>query len=140
MSQSNPQQMRLFNVETVPWWGPAARYHVFKLLPIYRIHNSRRTYDLAWTPGHDLVSFRKVTARAFDNEIAGRGDMGTRRDQMRVARLDFREFQCLSREIQTPYGGIFIYVTQDICELKRTAEVMSERFSVGIVHAEDAYA
>ena len=46
--------------------------------------------------------------------------------------------QRLSREIQASDIGVLINITQDICQLKRAAEMVGQGFPVAVIHTEDA--
>src|SRR5262245_29443036 len=139
MPQRNPQQIRLFHVKAVPWRTPAARYHVFELLAIDRSHDPGRSHDLARTAGHDLVCLRKMCACALDNKATGGSEMRIGHDCVWIAGSDTGKRQRLPRQVQASHSGILVYVTQDICQLKRPTKMMRERFPLGVAHAENAH-
>src|SRR5215813_10077236 len=81
-----------------------------------------------------------MPAGALDNQRAGWLKVMVRHDCLRVGALDIRQLQRLFRKIKPPDGSVFVYVTQDVCELKGAAKMMGKRLPVRIVHAEDTHA
>src|SRR5690348_9808332 len=81
-----------------------------------------------------------MLAGLLDNQGAGWREVMIRHDRLRVGALDICELQRFFRKIEPADGSVFVYVTQDICELKGAAKMMGKRLPVRLVHAEDTNA
>ena len=86
---------------------------------------------------------RRMTSSAFSKWIfarsaSGMQTFGSARSAMTRLRIvggDAGEQQAFARQIQPAEAGIFIDITQDICQLQRAAEMMCELDAVALRQA-----
>src|SRR5262245_41236468 len=77
---------------------------------------------------------------AFDNKVTGGSEVRIGGDCVWIAAFDIGTRQRFPRKVYAPHSGILVYVSQDICQLKRPTKMVRKRFPIGVAHAENAHA
>ena len=57
----------------------------------------------------------------------------------RICNIDIGLKQRFPRQIESPDAGILVDIAQDIRKLERAAEMMRERATLLVIHAEDTH-